>query len=969
MKLQGFSDGERPMLAGIMMFSDYPQSFYPQLCITAVSVQGYEIGDLGVMLQRFDDNERIEWTINKIGSTKKEIKMYRKKLREYQQKAVLMIERYIKSRKESKSALVQMPTGTGKSGVMAFSVNQFCEKSFLIIVPNAALPYQMKEEINNRFWDKIGESCEDKRKAIVVTEKTDFTNSGVFITTIQQLTEIKKKSEERFESLKSRIQVLFYDEGHHEPAIEWSKVSRDFPCKKVLFTATPYRNDYQCLNISEDYKYAYSLKDAIDYGYIVSPDFHEIPDEIIDVPTDLAAFIKEHSEGHKGLVRLIGMERIKAIGAAFPDGTRVACCHSDLPADRESHYYRTGIRLLNNVNDYDLIIQTNMISEGIDIPALDQLYYIDGYNNSKSMIQIIGRVLRCCEGKEKAEIFAPSSKLAEIKRQWEICTSEDEKQIYFNGQFVTQANVFCLDVIIPRINFEKQARVFFADDSVYADIVESIKERLDKVSSIIVSMKDDEAEIDGKKLYVVCYEHQTPSRYLREGYYLNSAFDYISLLEIIQGEVAYYFYHSTQRLSLDSEKVREISPNDLYKLISNESQLLHISFQSAMNSQIGIKDYYYKGIRLDRLASNREQRLGLFHNALDSSGKKLRYIGSGGSKVTDRRDFGNAEEYVEWCKDLVDKFNSGESYSYFDRFAAVVKKPTGEQIDYILIRDCYIESTTGSCQKAYLYDLYEVNNNKFNIKKEGIEIECSIVESGGNQIIIMNADEGKEYKFYQSGREDFSINSIKRSFVLYFCTSNTIYSDDFYYRPNIYFHYSDPAQFELRSRIEAVNGMENCQNEKYGTHPGGDFHGIFPADSIFGVVQQYLNRNSDEFDYILCEDMGNEIADLIAVNSVQQRICMIHCKYGETKLGASAFQEVCGQAIKNITEFIVTNSTQLSHLDTLLERWKKNKWTDGNYKSQRFLKGDNNAFGDVFKSIIGSATAKKEVWIAHRAYP
>ena len=49
--------------AFVKMFSEYPQSFYPQLCITAVSVQGYEIGDLGDLSQRFDDNERIEGTI------------------------------------------------------------------------------------------------------------------------------------------------------------------------------------------------------------------------------------------------------------------------------------------------------------------------------------------------------------------------------------------------------------------------------------------------------------------------------------------------------------------------------------------------------------------------------------------------------------------------------------------------------------------------------------------------------------------------------------------------------------------------------------------------------------------------------------------------------------------------------------------------------------------------------------------
>ena len=36
MKLQGFSDGGKPTLAGVMMFAEYPQAYYPQLCITKV---------------------------------------------------------------------------------------------------------------------------------------------------------------------------------------------------------------------------------------------------------------------------------------------------------------------------------------------------------------------------------------------------------------------------------------------------------------------------------------------------------------------------------------------------------------------------------------------------------------------------------------------------------------------------------------------------------------------------------------------------------------------------------------------------------------------------------------------------------------------------------------------------------------------------------------------------------------------
>lgn len=891
------------------------------------------------------------------------------KIKRHQQNAVYMIERYINSQTETKSALIQMPTGTGKSGVMAFSVNLFSDKSFLIIVPNAALPYQMKEELISRFWKNIGESERDKRQAIIVTNKTDFSDGGVFIITIQQLMEIKKRSTDRFEALKNCIDVLFYDEGHHEPANEWSKVSRDFPCKKVLFTATPYRNDYKILDISEKYKYTYKIKEAIEEGIIVEPVFHEIPDDIIVDPNEISAFIKENSYGHKALVRIMGAKRIKEIGAAFPDGTNVACCHSNLSSDRDRHYYRTGIKLLNEADRFDIILQTDMISEGIDIPALDQLYYIDGYNNSKSMVQIIGRVLRKNDRKEKADVFVPASKLEYVKGQWKICADDVEERIYVNGCFVAKTSIFDADNIIRKINFEKQARVFEADHYVFDDLVESIRDHLDKVSTIIIDLIEDKDVISGNNLFVICYEHQTPSRYLREGYYLNSAFDYISLLEIDCGDIIYYFYHSTQRLLFESEKVKSISPDDLYKLISDDSQLLHVSFQSSMCSSVGIKNYDYKGIRLDSMASRREQRLGLFHNALASNENKTRYIGNNKSKVTDRKGFGDVVEYVEWCMELAEKIRSGSAYSYFDRFASVVKRPAGEQIDYILIRDCYIELTTEPARKAYLYDLVEVNDNRFTIKKDGIEVECTIVELNDKWIVTVNADEGEEYKInFAEKEDDYLINRIKSSFMLFYCSSNTIYSEGFYYRPNIQLRYSDPSQFELRSRIEAVSGMEKCANEKYGSHPGGDFGGVFPEDSIFGVVQQYLMRDPNEFDYIICEDMGNEIADLIAVNSIQQRICMIHCKRGKTDIGASALHEVCGQAIKNITEFIVTNSLRIPYLKSLIGRWKINEWKnskDGKeYTSKRFLKGDSEAFESVFTSIIGSAAARKEVWIA-----
>ena len=50
-------------LSTIMLFSLYPQAYFPQLCITAVVVPGNEDGDAGPNGERFLDNERIEGTI------------------------------------------------------------------------------------------------------------------------------------------------------------------------------------------------------------------------------------------------------------------------------------------------------------------------------------------------------------------------------------------------------------------------------------------------------------------------------------------------------------------------------------------------------------------------------------------------------------------------------------------------------------------------------------------------------------------------------------------------------------------------------------------------------------------------------------------------------------------------------------------------------------------------------------------
>lgn len=62
-ELMSIKRNDEITLMAVMLFSPYPQAFFPQLCITAVVVPGIELGAEGSAGERFLDNLRIEGSI------------------------------------------------------------------------------------------------------------------------------------------------------------------------------------------------------------------------------------------------------------------------------------------------------------------------------------------------------------------------------------------------------------------------------------------------------------------------------------------------------------------------------------------------------------------------------------------------------------------------------------------------------------------------------------------------------------------------------------------------------------------------------------------------------------------------------------------------------------------------------------------------------------------------------------------
>lgn len=154
----------------------------------------------------------------------------------------------------------------------------------------------------------------------------------------------------------------------------------------------------------------------------------------------------------------------------------------------------------------------------------------------------------------------------------------------------------------------------------------------------------------------------------------------------------------------------------------------------------------------------------------------------------------------------------------------------------------------------------------------------------------------------------------------------------------------------ILSVFEPIESMNGVHSEKGNINVGMT---QFDNDSVFRVVEDYYNNKGASF--LICDDMGNECADHIAIYG--NTLAFIHSKAnGATSLSASKFQVVIGQAIKNIG-----NLRNLNIKDKV-DSWRNKKY--GNTEMSVCRVGDINQFESNYIQITKSPNGIKEVCLA-----
>ena len=133
----------------------------------------------------------------------------------------------------------------------------------------------------------------------------------------------------------------------------------------------------------------------------------------------------------------------------------------------------------------------------------------------------------------------------------------------------------------------------------------------------------------------------------------------------------------------------------------------------------------------------------------------------------------------------------------------------------------------------------------------------------------------------------------------------------------------------------------------------------FDDDCVFGVIANKMSAEPD-VEYMFCDDLGVEWADFIAVKN--DCVCIYHAKSKDgCGLSASAFQEVIGQAQKNLGNTIPDEERLAKKEKTWGTPFRLDKKES---KIPRLIKGDNLKNGlEAYRQRMNSPIGHHEIYL------
>ncbi len=879
-----------------------------------------------------------------------------------------------------------MPTGTGKTGIIACLTRLSNQGSSLVLTPWAHLRSQMVNDLEKNFWTRIGVDPQKRGVVpILPTTAKDVVKSRqpqVIVATFTTLNDLRLHQSKIYQALGDAVSLVVVDEGHYEPAVEWGKSVKGLRTKTVLLTATPYRNDLKLFRITnpKDSTHHFTHKRAVAEEIIRDLRCEELASPI-DITKLTAAFVEIWnkargsralpSKAPRAIICCSGHEDIETTVAGLRKAkVKAIGIHEQFEGRRDTHLRKDVPD--PQKTDADVWVHQNKLTEGLDDHRFCCAALFTRIRNDRKLIQQIGRVLRrdAQDRRKPALLLAPAPFSAE--REWtaylefetelnllepqhfrnvvDSLLSAQPSVEYFEGRFRRHFSPKNLDkdaqVIIPPSVLVRVAGNHFSLDQ----YVEDCTDTLNTEDAVILGPDvNSPCQKSGKHALWV-YASVRNARFLQ-----NTSLYEIKLEThciVVSGGFV-FLADSAGNFPIEylEEETASVPAEQLSRFIDSRFRPTHASVNSSLPYDTVLRGADLHGHNLLSIPTSLTDRIQICRSVRATS-KELgrRYVGMNKGRLRkevteeDRRSF-NVGSFVTWAEGVATILNSTvDRCALFARFMPTCAPPANPKPRAIcldLIR-MDLGLTLGDGTECVLKksgsEIDETTENNELIYSCRFEIEPANNAHTFVTLRIQYQPSKRRFWFHKADGAAVRVDlaqaaSPTKSFADFLNHNQDIilvgleggeivYQGRDFYKVD--YAYAEQALLDL---IKRPQDSPACGSEKGTKQEIAALRKskatTFPNESLFKAIAEQRITFPFSDDVLICDDLGTESADFVAACFSKRQLALIHAKEGGgRKISASAFHDVVAQAMKNLV--YLTRSSEVP--DGVGTWWRAAKW-------------------------------------------
>jgi superfamily II DNA or RNA helicase len=898
-------------------------------------------------------------------------------LRTAQLGAIHAIAAHFTTRKEP--AIVVMPTGTGKTAVLAMAPFVLKAQRVLVVTGSRVVRDQIFEEFDTlgRLKDLAVLPLATPTPAVVevssnVTDAQgweDFREAEVVVVAPSSASPVMEAVAPPPPDL---FDLVLVDEAHHSRAKTWEALIESFPnAKRILFTATPYRRDQR--ELRGRLVYVYPVAKALEDGIFGKIEYIPVAEGAAEHESDIALATEAQ--------RILLEDRRERPGSLLMVRTDLRTRADELKDLYEEHtdlklqvvhgghtfkHVKTVIRKLR-ANELDGVICVNMLGEGFNLPALKVAAIHAPLKSLGVTLQFIGRFARV-EGEEAG---VPAKFLAvpsTVKHQLDM--------LYVEGADWQKLITELAETRIEREVENREANETFEEPTVSdADLEELSLGSLRPFFHVKVFEVHGDVDLHcelGSELKPV-YRRASPD--LSADLFVTK--DIIkpkwALSQVLDGHehnlFIVYFDEASRLLFINSSEKSELvymaiansycdrppSPLPLDKVNKALVDLVDFEFFN-----IGMRRTYarsnldsykiFTGEHPHKSIVRRDGKMyhrGHLYGTAKQGGEAITIGYSSGAKIWSNK-YDNLASLIAWCKTLAGRIISDrivETHSFVDLIG------TGETVT---------EIPTGVVAAGWHTSIYDIpRTGTFTVIAGGVAQTCDLTDFDLEIDVEASDDENIKFtvtndvmslginfsletaRYFTSDDaacERFTIE-IGRNHVTLLDFMN-LYPPTFYFADfaslegNQYFRMREVSAFDPEAHMEIVDwDGENVDIETEAHEPAAG------KKNILTYLGERFDAGDDQV--VLLDDGAGEIADFLTIHSTPDLITvrLYHAKksHGVGATLADA-QVVCAQVVKSMV-WVNNNDLlkQIRHRLTLVK--------------PRLVKGDINTVRDAIEAM------------------